>query len=225
MAVDPQVFPYAMQIACGKGAFNPALWADVLLWPRARRKSPMFWTLYCEHWADQHEIPVRLSGLAVAGTLHVICGAMSADAGRFNCFVSMETIAKRAHVCERTVRRIIDWQKDAPSPLIEVSRPGQTRGMLHGSCRFSIVLDPPAFAKARDAARASHREQAGERLLELRPEKLKDQQALILGQMSREEYDARQRERENQARGRLPKTVPIAEPAPKTWRPKHAASS
>jgi len=118
----------------------------------------------------------------------------------------------------------VDWQKDAPSPLIEVSRPNQTRGILHGSCRFSLVVDPPAFAMAGDRSRAVHVEQAGERLHELRPEKLKDQQALLRGEISQEAYDERQRAREDRARGRLPKTVRIQEPTP-AWRPKYATGS
>ena len=213
MSVDPQVFPYAMQLACGSGTLNPALWSDVLLWPRATKQSPPFWVTYCDDWAAQHEIPDGMSGLAVAGILHVICGAMSEDGRSFNCFLSMGTIAKRAHVCERTVRRIVDWQRDAPSPLIEISRPNMTRGIAHGSCRFSLVLDPPAFAEARDASRADHVALARQRLNELRPEELEDQKALILNRITEAEYQARKAKREQQARGRIPRRVALTPPA------------
>lgn len=153
-----------MQLASASGTLNPKLWVDILLWPRVTKKSPAYWRDYCsppseprgsDRWEELHAVPKGLTGLAAAAVLHVIVGAMteSEDGRIFDSFLNDEVIAQRAHVSERTVSRVLAWQDYAPTPLIALSRPGVTRGIHHECYRFTLVLNPLAFASARDAER------------------------------------------------------------------------
>jgi hypothetical protein len=158
------VFAHARDHAVQKtGVFSARVFADMLLWPRNLRNSSPSWQAYCQGWEDIQGLPAlpkadRLNGVAAAGVLYVIVSAMRAvtkspDCRQFDAYLRATAIAERAHVSSRTVHRVFAWQKDAPFPLVQILKPGSTRGVRHGCYRFQLVTDPIAFARQRDAAR------------------------------------------------------------------------
>lgn len=207
--VDMRFFAYARQLASLRAPFNPRIWADALLWPRAVRRAPVFWTEFCRHWEIVLGLPKGLNGSSAAAVLHVITAPMTADGGDFNCFLTIETISSRAHVGERVVQRVLAWQRDADLPLIAISRPGRTRGMNHLCHRFSLVLDPPAFAAARDAARAQKIAEGRKKQAAQHLDRLEDQKQMFLGRLEPSEYELREARREADARGDLPPRVEL----------------
>jgi hypothetical protein len=181
----------------------------MVVWPRALKRAPGCWKHYCEHWEELQGIPKGLNGVAAAAVLHVITAAMSEDAGMFNCFLTVATIACRAHVSERTVQRVLAWQRDAASPLLAIERPGQTRGMWHACHRFTLVLEPMRFAACRDAARAKKVSRVQERQAAQHYDDLEDQVRMLRAEITDDQYSARKAARVAEARGDLPKRVNV----------------
>lgn len=148
----------------------------------------------------------------------VIVRAMSLDgsSGEFNCFLSYPTIAKRAGVSIASVKRALQKHSDGLAPLVFRSKPGQTRGYHHACYRFTLVMHPEKFASARDATRASHREQIDRALRDLQPDRiaLQRQREDLGGTLTDAEYRLRIETLERAARRKIPARVYLKRPLP-----------
>lgn len=98
-----------------------------------------------------------------------------------------------------------------------ISKPGRTRGIEHKCFRFTLIENPIAFAARRDAARVAKMTQveavASALADDVQPRRLELQKALVLGHITREEYNVAIREIEAEidrgARGNLPRSVKL----------------
>jgi hypothetical protein len=220
MACDPAVFRYAWHMATQTGVFNPILWADILIYPRPSEKAPPCWSDYIRRWEEHHGLPalytdqdgqarkLDLNGGTAAAVLSRIMRWMKMDTEPPSVFEKVRKIAIESHVGERTVHRVLRWQRDSPIPLVNAHVPEEgTRDVRHACYRFELIRDPLTFAANRDAARARHVRAFDERLDETRRAQLENQGQLIQGLMTPEEFAEAETRRVEGARGRLPKRV------------------
>jgi hypothetical protein len=108
----------------------------------------------------------------------MVLGMSPDERGELVSFHGYDAIARRAHVNRRTVVRVVGWQRDSSAPLIQISRPQQTKGVRHPTFRFTLVRDPLAFAAARDRARAEELERFRQHYDF--PDKAEHQKAVVL---------------------------------------------
>jgi DNA-binding transcriptional MerR regulator len=146
----------------------------------------------------------------------VIVRATTLDrsSGDFNCFLSYSTIAKRAGVSVASIKRALQKHSDGPAPLLYRSMVGETRGHRHACYRFTLVRHPEQFARARDSARATHRERVSQALRDLQPDRiaLQRQRKDLGGTLTHAEYRLKLAALERAARGKLPARATLKRP-------------
>jgi hypothetical protein len=90
----------------------------------------------------------------------------------------------------------------------------ETRGHHHACYRFTLVRHPEQFARARDGARATHRERAIQALRDLQPDRiaLQRQREDMGGTLTHAEYRLKLAALERAARGKLPARATLKRP-------------
>jgi hypothetical protein len=212
-AIDPRVVEFARGRATINGRFSHVVFANSLVWPKNTRKAPPYYKTFAEQWKDLMGVPEKISGIAAAGVLHVIISAMKPLDGSpadYACFLKITTIAQRAHTSRSVVNRVIRWQRDAPLPLVEITKPASTSGFSHpGVSRFTLVTFPIEYARNRDQTRGHKQTEFHEQWTsgDVQEEKIQLQKRLLNEQISQAEYDAGIAALQEKARGTLPKRV------------------
>jgi len=195
---DARVYNFARAAATKNGKFSISIWAAVLCWPHSTRNSPGYWRDY----VDQSG---RHMTLEAASVTYQVLTAMQADGADYVAFLSYKTLATRSRVSVRTVAKVMSHIKDSPAPLFFFIKPGITRGVRHGCYRFVAIMDPLAFAKARDEQRDVEQAHFRAREDERKYEALRAQADHMTDKISEAEMTATIQAIHDSTRGKLPR--------------------
>jgi hypothetical protein len=199
-APESRIYDFARGAATRNGKFTIHVWANTLCWPHVTRKSPDYSREYAEHWA-------RYMTLEVAAITYQVLTAMQPDGTDYVSFMAYKTLAARSRVSVRTVATVMAHVRKSSAPLFFYRKEGSTRGIRHECYRFTAVMDPIAFAKARDEARDVEQSRLRVREDASRLEALRLQANELKGTISTAEMKAGITAIHEAARGKLPRNV------------------